>query len=112
MTYTEEVYRINLIEDEYVVSVEEDNYQTIETAPVILQIGLKNSSLIGAINNLNTDFTIAGLFLLGSTQVFQNGMKLINGIDYTEIDNQTIQFAEAPSNTDFVDKLEIIYKEL
>jgi hypothetical protein len=60
--------------------------------------GRYNQELIGVIDGINTVFSTSEKYLLGTTRIYQNGLRLKLGaeFDYIEVDDQTIQFTEPP----------------
>lgn len=58
------------------------------------------------INGINVLFSISNVFISNSVSVYLNGIKEIY---FTEVDNNKIQFQEAPKNNGFVDLIEVHY---
>jgi hypothetical protein len=54
----------------------------------------------GVQNGVNTVFTTAQVFLLGSTAVYRNGLREHLGVGYTETNTTTITFTTAPLASD------------
>lgn len=108
---TEEEVNISVEVEEYEVKVAEAITEIVELNTVILERpgALKQSELIGDIDGINRIFKTITKFY--QTMVFKNGLLLKKNDDYLEVDDETIEFLEAPLQTGFTDKLQIIYKE-
>lgn len=67
--------------------------------------------LNGSINNENKIFATTKKIKSDSVRIFQNGLKLTNGIDYEITGENEITFVEAPDANVFEDFLIINYLE-
>lgn len=108
----ESVLQIEQVESDIKVVTSEEELRFIEVAPIILEKtfgGLKKAEPIGEINGINRNFTAPEKFAL--LLVYRNGLLLSKPDDYVELDDQTIEFVNAPLDKGFIDKLQIIYRD-
>lgn len=111
ITVNEQRYQITTTNSVNQISVIDTPIQLVEVSPVILELSvdLKHENLIGEINGINKTFTSPTKFT--TAMIFKNGLLLQKNEDYIEVDDQIIEFIDAPLNVGFIDKLQIIYRD-
>ena len=75
--------------------------ETPATPVTPAQVAVENETPVGAVNGVNTVFTIAYAPIDGSVQVYVNGLLQSVTVDYT-ISSQTITFLVAPETGDII----------
>ena len=65
---------------------------------------VSNSSFTGLQNGVNKKFVLPYAFMSNSTRVYLNGLrqKIGSGNDYIETDGNTVEFIDAPLDTDSI----------
>ncbi len=66
---------------------------------------------IGPVDGYNTVFSSSFKFLAGTIRVYLNGLEQVSPTDYTEVDDQTIEFANPPIGGEDSDKVLLIYQK-
>ncbi len=86
--------------------IEEFGIADIAGLILALEHGRTTEIPIGVVNGVNKIFTVSSPFVAGTLSVFLNGIKENEFIENTDTQ---IEMLAAPRDTDFTDKIEVIY---
>lgn len=64
---------------------------------------ITNNGLISVSNNTTTTFIIPNGYTIGSLSIYQNGVKLLNGIDYTATDGTNIVLTHPATSGSYIE---------
>jgi hypothetical protein len=76
------------------------NYNNDES---LLISTITNNGIIPITNNTTTTLSIPDGYVVGSLSIYQNGVKLLDGIDYTAVDGSDIVFTSVPSSGSYIE---------
>jgi len=101
-------------DDNYIDSLIQDNFNTNLIAgngiafnynndESLLISTITNNGIIPITNNTTTTLSIPDGYTVGSLSIYQNGVKLLDGIDYTATDGSGIVFTNVPSSGSYIE---------
>lgn len=81
------------------------NFTQINTSSISGYIPLSNRGHFDILDNITSNYNISGGYIIGTLDLFLNGVKLIDGTDFTAVDGSGIVFLNVPESGSVVEYL-------